>query len=72
MRRVNRGATATRPRRRTPSWIWARRTGHARLRATVWDWNTASRHVLAKVGFVETDEREISQRGTNLLYALDL
>lgn len=31
-----------------------RGAGHGRVWATVWDWNTASRRVLAKLGFVET------------------
>ena len=30
---------------------WATTAGHRRLWATVWEWNTASRRVLAKVGF---------------------
>jgi ribosomal-protein-alanine N-acetyltransferase len=34
---------------------WARSSGHERLWASVRKWNTASRRVLAKVGFVETD-----------------
>jgi [ribosomal protein S5]-alanine N-acetyltransferase len=38
---------------------WARSSGHQRLSATVWDWNTASRRVLAKLGFVETGHREV-------------
>ncbi|UQN28120.1 GNAT family N-acetyltransferase [Brachybacterium kimchii] len=33
---------------------WARRAGHDRLRATVWDWNVASLRVLAKLGFEDT------------------
>lgn len=33
----------------------ARESGYRRLWATVRDWNTASRRVLAKLGFVETD-----------------
>jgi RimJ/RimL family protein N-acetyltransferase len=37
---------------------WARSSGYERLWATVWDWNTASRRVLAKVGFTETDRKE--------------
>ncbi len=45
---------------------WARRSGFERLRASVWEWNTASRRVLAKVGFSETD-REETIHGTNLL-----
>lgn len=46
---------------------WARSSGHERLWATVWDWNTASRRVLAKLGFVETGHRELDPtRGTTL------
>lgn len=37
---------------------WARSSGHERLWASVREWNTASRRVLAKVGFVETDRVE--------------
>ena len=33
---------------------WVRSSGHRRVWATVREWNTASRRVLAKVGFVET------------------
>ena len=36
---------------------WARSSGYERLWATVWEWNTASRRVLAKVGFTETSGR---------------
>jgi ribosomal-protein-alanine N-acetyltransferase len=32
---------------------WADEAGYSRLRATVWDWNVASRRVLAKLGFEE-------------------
>jgi [ribosomal protein S5]-alanine N-acetyltransferase len=32
---------------------WARSSGYERLWAEVWEWNTASRLVLAKVGFAE-------------------
>jgi [ribosomal protein S5]-alanine N-acetyltransferase len=32
---------------------WARSCGYERLWATVWEWNSASRRVLAKVGFTE-------------------
>jgi [ribosomal protein S5]-alanine N-acetyltransferase len=32
---------------------WGRSSGYVRLWATVWEWNTASRRVLAKVGFTE-------------------
>ena len=45
---------------------WARSSGYERLWASVWDWNTASRRVLAKVGFTETD-REEAIHGTNLV-----
>ncbi|MCY0955054.1 GNAT family N-acetyltransferase [Streptomyces sp. H27-S2] len=38
---------------------WARSSGCERLWATVWDWNTASRRVLAKVGFTETERKEV-------------
>lgn len=37
---------------------WARSSGHRHLWATVWDWNAASRRVLAKVGFTETGRTE--------------
>jgi RimJ/RimL family protein N-acetyltransferase len=37
---------------------WARSSGYERLWASVWEWNTASRRVLAKVGFLE-DRREL-------------
>jgi len=37
---------------------WAGSAGHQRVWATVWDWNTASRRVLAKLGFVETGRTE--------------
>ena len=46
---------------------WARSSGYERLWATVWDWNTASRRVLAKVGFTETERKEVDAvYGTNL------
>jgi RimJ/RimL family protein N-acetyltransferase len=46
---------------------WARSSGHDRLWATVWDWNTASRRVLAKVGFTETGRTEVDPaHGTTL------
>lgn len=46
---------------------WARSSGYERLWATVWDWNTASRRVLAKVGFTETERQEDATHGTNLV-----
>jgi [ribosomal protein S5]-alanine N-acetyltransferase len=46
---------------------WARSSGHTRLWATVWGWNTASRRVLAKVGFTETARTEVDLvRGTTV------
>jgi [ribosomal protein S5]-alanine N-acetyltransferase len=46
---------------------WARASGYERLWATVWDWNTASRRVLEKIGFTETDLKEVDPiHGTNL------
>lgn len=47
---------------------WARSVGYERVWASVWEWNTASRRVLAKVGFVET-HREEAAHGTNLVTA---
>ncbi len=38
---------------------WARSSGYTRLWATVWEWNTASRRVLAKIGFTETERKEV-------------
>jgi len=38
---------------------WARSSGYERLWATVRDWNTASRRVLAKLGFTETERKEV-------------
>ena len=45
---------------------WARSAGYERVSATVWDWNIASRSVLSKLGFVETDRTEDPAHGTNL------
>ena len=45
---------------------WARSSGYQRVSATVWDWNTASRRVLAKLGVVETDRTEDPIHGTNV------
>ena len=46
---------------------WARSSGCERLWATVWDWNTASRRVLTKVGFTETDRKDVDPvHGTTL------
>ena len=47
---------------------WARSSGYDRVSATVWDWNVASRRVLAKLGFTETEHREAHPiHGTSLL-----
>lgn len=51
----------------------ARSAGHRRLSATVWDWNTASRRVLAKLGFVETGRLDRDPvRGITLHLVKDL
>jgi RimJ/RimL family protein N-acetyltransferase len=45
---------------------WARSSGYERLWATVWEWNIASRRVLAKVGFT-TERTELDPvYGNNL------
>jgi [ribosomal protein S5]-alanine N-acetyltransferase len=47
---------------------WAKSSGHQRLWATVWDWNTASLRVLAKLGFTESARVEPdAARGNTLL-----
>jgi RimJ/RimL family protein N-acetyltransferase len=52
---------------------WARSAGYERLWATVWDWNTASRRVLAKLGFTETGRTEVDAvRGTTLFTTIRL
>jgi [ribosomal protein S5]-alanine N-acetyltransferase len=46
---------------------WARSSGYARLWAAVWEWNTTSRRLLAKVGFTE-ERRELDPvYGNNLV-----
>ncbi len=46
----------------------ARSSGCERVWATVWDWNTASRRVLAKLGFTETGQTEVDPvHGTSLV-----
>lgn len=45
---------------------WARSSGFERVWASVWDWNTASRRVLAKLGFTETGFEEAAH-GTNVI-----
>jgi RimJ/RimL family protein N-acetyltransferase len=52
---------------------WARSSGFERVWATVWDWNTASRRVLAKLGFTETGRTEPDPaHGTTLVTSLRL
>ncbi|MDZ5620414.1 GNAT family N-acetyltransferase [Nocardioides sp. HM23] len=52
---------------------WARASGYRRLWATVWDWNTPSRRVLAKIGFTETERREADPvHGTTLFTTIEL
>ena len=47
---------------------WARASGHAHVWATVWEWNTASRRVRAKLGFTETGDTEVDPvHGTTLM-----
>jgi len=46
---------------------WARSSGYERVWATVWDWNTSSRRVLAKLEFTETHHEEVDAiHGTTL------
>jgi RimJ/RimL family protein N-acetyltransferase len=52
---------------------WAREAGYPRLWAGVWDWNTASRRVLEKLGFHE--DRVTTHdlhSGNNILTVLEL
>jgi len=52
---------------------WARSSGHRSLQATVWDWNTASRRVLAKVGFAEVATTDpVSAHGSTILTTMTL
>lgn len=51
---------------------WAREAGYPRLWADVWDWNTASRRVLDKLGFRETEVVEPGEHGLSLQTVLDL
>ncbi len=71
LRRVWRQGYAT-----EASWAvmdWARASGYERLWATVWDWNTASRRVLAKLGFTEAERTEVDAvHGTTLFTTREL
>lgn len=51
---------------------WAREAGYPRLWADVWDWNTASRGVLDKLGFRETGVVEPGTHGISMQTVLDL
>jgi ribosomal-protein-alanine N-acetyltransferase len=52
---------------------WARSSGFERLWATAWEWNTASRRVLVKVGFTETDRTEVDAvHGTTVFATIRL
>ncbi|MEA5362789.1 GNAT family N-acetyltransferase [Amycolatopsis sp., V23-08] len=49
---------------------WAGSSGYLRLWATVWEWNSASRRVLAKLGSIETGRKEVDAiHGTTLFLA---
>lgn len=45
----------------------AEAAGQRRVWATVWEWNTASRRVLAKLGFTESGRAEPGPHGANIL-----
>lgn len=49
---------------------WARSWGYERLWATVWDWNTASRRVLSKLGFEETGRQPADASGASTLMTM--
>lgn len=51
---------------------WARSSGYELLSATVWEWNIASRRVLAKVGFTEEEAELDAVYGNNLLATIRL
>ena len=48
---------------------WAAAVGYASIRASVWEWNSASRRVLEKLGFVDSggDGGPPSEHGRNIL-----
>lgn len=51
----------------------ARAAGFSRLRASVWEWNTASRRVLSKLGFSETGPHRVDpHHGRSLMTVRDL
>lgn len=51
---------------------WAREAGYPRLWADVWDWNTASRRVLEKLGLRETGVVDPGLHGESLQTVLEL
>ena len=52
---------------------WAKESGYGRLWATVRDWNTASRRVMTKLGFVETARVDANNTyGNSLFYTKNL
>lgn len=51
---------------------WLKEAGYPRVWATVWDWNLASRRVLAKLGFKEVATTESGVHGDSLLTELVL
>lgn len=52
---------------------WVGDAGYARVWATVWDWNVASRRVLEKLGFHETGDVEYDAvHGNSLLTVREL
>ena len=52
---------------------WAESLGYTRLWATIRDWNTASRHVVSKLGFIVTSRIEPNaEHGDSLFYRKDL
>lgn len=71
LRRVHRQGYATEA--ATAVVGWARSRGYERLWATVWDWNTASRRTLARLGFAATGRTEPDPtHGTTLFTTLRL
>lgn len=49
---------------------WAKKAGHQRICATVREWNTASRRVLDKLGFTETERVEPSDLYGDTLFTI--
>ncbi|HSK25264.1 MAG TPA: GNAT family N-acetyltransferase [Egicoccus sp.] len=49
---------------------WAQASGYRRLWATVSDWNVASRRVLAKLEFIETDRVEPGEGRGDVLFTV--